>query len=196
DRVKALWAMTQYGHLGEVARRAGRGCGVPQAEGVEDTRMEPIDDLGMQENVMPGPIIFISRNRIKEGRAADFRQHYADSLPVTRTEKPRTSAQLAYENEQATEVVIVRLFADADALDLQLQGASERSKKTYEFIEPLSIEIMGTPNPATVELMRKIAGSGIAVQISASYLGGFSRLSELQAASIAPIQGEDHDAAI
>jgi hypothetical protein len=141
---------------------------------------------------MPGPIIFISRNRIKEGRAADLRKHYADSVPVTSAEKPETLAQLAYENEQATEVVIVRLFADADALDLQLQGASDRSKRTYEFIEPLSMEILGTPNPSTVERMRKIAGSGIAVQISASYLGGFSRLSELQAGPIAPIGGETH----
>jgi uncharacterized protein YkuJ len=41
-------------------------------------------------------------------------------------------------------VTIVRFFADADALDLQMKGADKRSKKTYEFIEPISIEIFGT----------------------------------------------------
>ena len=89
--------------------------------------------------------------------------------------KPGTLAQLAYENEQVTEVTIVRLFPSADALDLQIQGADERSKKTYEFIEPVSIEILGTPNPSTLETMKKIAGAGVIVNISPHHIGGFIR---------------------
>lgn len=124
---------------------------------------------------MSEPIVFISRNRIKEGKTDEFRKHYRDSIPPIMAGKPGTLAQLAYENEEATEVTIVRLFPSADALDLQIQGANERSKKTYEFIEPLSIEIFGIPTPATVEMMKKIAGSGIDVRISPNYLGGFIR---------------------
>jgi hypothetical protein len=60
-------------------------------------------------------------------------------------------------------------------LDQQIQGADERSKKTYEFIEPIGIEIFGTPNPATLEKMKKIAGSGILVSISPQYIDGFIR---------------------
>jgi hypothetical protein len=124
---------------------------------------------------MAEPIIFISRNRIREGKGQDFRRHYRDSLPHTDADKPRTLAQLTYENEQGTEVTVIRLFPDADALDLQLQGASDRSRKTYEFIEPVSLEIFGEPNPSTVERMKEIAGSGIMVQISPRSLGGFIR---------------------
>ena len=124
---------------------------------------------------MSEPIFFISRNTIKAGRAAEFRQHYRESIPATMAGKPGTAAQLAYENEDATEVTILRLFPDADALDLQIQGADERSKKTYESIEPTSIEIFGVPNPATLEKMKKIAGSGILVKISPNYIGGFIR---------------------
>jgi hypothetical protein len=51
----------------------------------------------------------------------------------------------------------------------------EQSKKVYEFIEPVSIEIFGTLNPATVEQMKKIAGCGVAVKISPNYMGGFIR---------------------
>jgi hypothetical protein len=58
-------------------------------------------------------------------------------------------------------------------LDLQIERAEERSKKTYEYIEPISIEIFGTPNPATLEKMKKIAGSGVAVSISPNYMDGF-----------------------
>jgi len=124
---------------------------------------------------MSEPMVFISRNKIKEGKADEFRKHYRDSVPLTNAGKPGTLAQVAYENEQATEVTVVRLFLNADALDQQIQGADERSKKTYEFIEPISIEIFGTPNPATLEKMKKIAGSGVVVSISPHYIDGFIR---------------------
>jgi len=121
------------------------------------------------------PIVLISRNKIKEGSARNFREHYRASLPQTMAAKPGTRAQLAYENEEAGEVVIVRLFPDADALDQQLQGADERSKKTYEFIEPTDIEILGTPNPTTLEMVKRIVGSRVALKVSPLYAGGFVR---------------------
>lgn len=124
---------------------------------------------------MSEPIVFISRNKIKEGRADEFRKHYQDSIQTIFDDKPATFAQLGYENEEVTEFTVVRIFPNADALDLQIQGADERSKKTYEFIEPIGIEVFGTPNPATLERMKKIAGSGITVGINPYYAGGFIR---------------------
>lgn len=124
---------------------------------------------------MSDPIVFISRNKIKAGKAGEFRDHYQNSISPIMADKPDTLAQLAFENEDAAEVTIVRFFPSADALDLQIQGADERSKKTYTFIEPISIEIFGIPNPATLEKMRKIAGLGVSVKISPKYIGGFIR---------------------
>jgi len=124
---------------------------------------------------MSQPIVFIVRHKIKEGRGDEFRRHYRDSVPRALESKPRTSAQLAYENSDGTEVTLVRLFHDAEALDLQLQGADTRSKITYEFVQPLSIEIFGEPNGSTVEHMQKIASSGVDVSIHPAYLGGFIR---------------------
>jgi hypothetical protein len=124
---------------------------------------------------MSDPIVFISRNRVKKGLLDDFRKHFRDSIPAIETGKPGTLVQLAYINEDATEVDIVRLFPSADALDLQLQGADTRSKAAYQFIEPTSIEIYGTPNPYALEMMEKVAGSGIAVSIKPGFIGGFIR---------------------
>ena len=124
---------------------------------------------------MTDPIVFISRNRIKEGKVAEFRKHYGDSVPATATNKPGTLVQLAYESEDATQVDIIRVFPDADAMDRQLQGADERSKRTYEFIEPVSVEIYGTPSTFALEMMKKVAGSGIGVTIKPRYIGGFIR---------------------
>ncbi len=124
---------------------------------------------------MTDPIVFISRNRVKQGMLDDFRKHYRDSIPPTEAGKPGTVVQLAYVNEGATEVAIVRVFPSAEAMDLQLQGADERSKAAYKFIEPTSIEIYGTPNNYAMEMMNKVAGSGIDVRINPQFIGGFIR---------------------
>ena len=124
---------------------------------------------------MPEPIIFISRNKVREGKLEDLRNYYRESIQITQAAKPGTLVQLTYENEDATEVTVVRLFPDADALDLQLQGADERSKRTYEFIQPLSVEIFGTPNPYAMEMFKKVAGSGIPVSVNPTFTGGFIR---------------------
>jgi hypothetical protein len=124
---------------------------------------------------MAEPIVFISRNRIKEDKINEFRNHYRDRIPMIFEEKLGTLAQLAYLNEEDSEVIIIRLFPSTEALDLQIQGADERSKKTYELIEPLSIEIFGKPTPATLERVKIIAGKGIPVSISPHYIDGFIR---------------------
>ena len=124
---------------------------------------------------MSEPIVFISHNRVKEGMLADFKKHYYDSIPPIEASKPDTLVQLAYVNEDDSEVDIVRLFPNAEGLDLQLQGADQRSKVTYQFIEPTSIEIYGTPNNYAMEMMKKVAGSGIKVSIKPQFIGGFIR---------------------
>jgi hypothetical protein len=124
---------------------------------------------------MSDPIVFISRNRVKEGMLDDFRKHYHDSIPPIEAGKPGTLVQLAYISEDGAEVDVVRLFPDAEALDLQIQGADERSKITYQYIEPTGIEIYGSPSDHTLEKMKKIAGSGINVSIIPRFTGGFIR---------------------
>jgi len=136
-----------------------------------------------------GPIVFISHNNYIGGRSEEFRRHYQDSIQSILSGKPNTFVQLGYENEAGTEFTVVRVFPDADALDQQLSGADQRSKKTYEYIQPTSIEIFGTPNPVTLEVMKKIAGSGIAVNICPNYLDGFIRHSNL-------VKGENNGNAI
>lgn len=125
---------------------------------------------------MDGPIVFISRNRVKPGMLDAFLAHYRATVPMTEANKPDTLVQLAYLSEDGTEVIVVRVFASADGLDRQLQGAEERSKATYAFIEPVSVELYGTPSDYVMEMMRKVAGSGIDVRVDPQFIGGFTRL--------------------
>jgi len=124
---------------------------------------------------MADPIVFISRNRIKQGMLDSFIKHYRDSVPVTEAGKPETLVQLAYVNQDGTQVDVVRVLPSAEAMDRQLQGADERSKVTYRYIEPTSIEIYGTPSSFTMEMLEKVAGSGIEVRVYPQFVGGFVR---------------------
>lgn len=124
---------------------------------------------------MTDAIVFISRNKIMEGKADEFRKHYRQSVPRIEAGKPGTLVQLAYENEDSTDVTIVRLFPGADAMDAHLKGTNERSKRAYEFIEPVSIEIFGTPSSDTLDMLKKIAGSGISASVNPQFIGGFLR---------------------
>ncbi len=124
---------------------------------------------------MAEPIVFISRNRVKNGMLDDFRNHYQDSIPPTMAGKPDTLVQLAYFNEETKEVTIIRIFPDAEALDQQLKGADQRSKAAYQFIEPSSVEIYGTPSTYAMEMMKQVAGSGIEMHVYPEYQGGFMR---------------------
>lgn len=124
---------------------------------------------------MTDPIVFISRNRVKQGMFDEFKKHYHDSIPSIEASKPGTLVQLAYVSEDSTEVDIVRFFPNAEAMDHQLQGADERSKLTYKLIEPTSFEIYGTPSDYAMEMLKKVAGSGIDVSINPQFIGGFIR---------------------
>jgi quinol monooxygenase YgiN len=124
---------------------------------------------------MAGPIVFVSRNKIKEARLEEFRTHYQASIEATVQSKPGTLVQLGYESDDAREFTVIRLFPDADAFDQQLMGAEQRSKKTYEFIVPFAVEVYGTPSAFALEMMRKVAGSGISVSVHPFFNGGFIR---------------------
>ena len=125
---------------------------------------------------MTNPIVFISRNRIKPGMLDDFTNHYLKSIPRVEANKPGTLVQIAYLNADSTQVDIVRIFPGTEAMDQQLQGADDRSKVTYQYIEPTGIEIYGAPSDGAMAKMKKVAGSRIEVSIIPHFMGGFIRL--------------------
>jgi len=125
---------------------------------------------------MSEPIVFISHNKIKEGKLGALRENSHETMQLLREQKPETVLFLAYVSEDGREVSFLHVFPDAEAMDIHFQGAEERSKKAYEFIEGKSMEIYGTPNDGVLEMTKQIAESGIKVNIDADYLGGFLRL--------------------
>ncbi len=125
---------------------------------------------------MSDPIVFISRFRIKKGKLAGFKQFFADGERLLKEEKPRTLVFLAYGDDNGQRVTIVHVFADADSMDLHVEGAEERSKAALEFLEPEGFEIYGSPSEKVMGMMREAAAPGSDLSVQPEHFGGFLRL--------------------
>jgi hypothetical protein len=96
---------------------------------------------------MPGPIVFISHSRVRDGRLGDLREFLASGGPRLEADKPKTLAFLPYLSDDGTELAIVHLFADAASFTLHLEGIAERSAAADAFIETLGFDIYGDSAP-------------------------------------------------
>lgn len=125
---------------------------------------------------MSKPIIFISNQRVKEGKLDGYKQYYRQVAEMTEANKPGTVAHLAYANEDGTAVSIVHIFLDAESMELHMLGVDELAKKAFEFMEIVSFEIYGRPSDTVMDMMMQIAGSGVALSIKPQPIGGYIRL--------------------
>ena len=128
---------------------------------------------------MSAPIVFISRSKIKEGKLEGLKQHAQMMMELIQAEKPGTLAFLQYLNEDETELSIVHVFTDADAVDKHNEGVAERARGAFEFLEPISRELYGMPSEKTLAMMTGVRPPGapeIEVHHIPRVLGGYLRL--------------------
>ena len=124
---------------------------------------------------MSEPIVFISNQRVKEGKLEGYKDYYRQVAEQAKKHKPGTVAHIAYHNEEGTELSIIHIFPDAEAMELHMRGVDELAKKAYEYVEILSFEIYGKPAEAILERMMQIVGSSIALNIRPQLIGGYIR---------------------
>jgi len=125
---------------------------------------------------MSEPIVFISNQRIKNGKLEGYKHYYRQVAELTAANKPGTVAHLAYINEDGTEMSIIHIFPDAESMELHMRGVDELAKKAFEFMEIVSFEIYGKPSDMVLDMMMKIVGSGVALSIKPQRIGGYIRL--------------------
>jgi hypothetical protein len=126
---------------------------------------------------MSEPIVFISHHRIKPGKAEALRALTAEIWSAMEVEKPRTLMNLAYINEEGTEVSFMHAFADIEAMQLHWQGADERAQQAYEYVEPIGFEIYGSAGEQIVQGMEaEAAGGGATLTLWPEFVSGFLRL--------------------
>ena len=103
---------------------------------------------------MSEPIVFVSHHRVKPGKLDELKSLTHEIWAAMEVEKPRTLMNLAYLNEDGTEVTFIHAFADIEAMQLHWQGADDRTAQAYEYIEPIGFEIYGSAGEQIVVRMR------------------------------------------
>lgn len=126
---------------------------------------------------MSEPVVLISHFGIKEGTLDDLRRLSEEVIENLRETKPRTVLYLACLDDEGAEVAFLHVFPDAESMDLHFEGADERAKAAYQYIEPRGWEIYGRPSEAALESIRQAAAStGVPLTVLPDHLGGFLRL--------------------
>jgi hypothetical protein len=126
---------------------------------------------------MSQPIVFISHHRIKPGKVEELRSLTGEIWSTMEVEKPRTLMNLAYVNEQGTEVTFMHAFSDTEAMALHWEGADERTQLAYQYIEPIGFEIYGSAGEQIVEGMRgEATAAGATLTLVPEFVTGFLRL--------------------
>jgi hypothetical protein len=121
-------------------------------------------------------IVFISRNRVLPGKLDELRAFLAAGAPMIEADKPRTLAFLPYLDAAGERLTIVHVFADADAFDLHIVGADDRSTAAYELIAPLGFEVYGPASDAALTMFRAAAGArGLELTLAPELPAGFLR---------------------
>jgi len=125
---------------------------------------------------MTDTIVFISHNKVKEGKLDALKDYYRQVAEMTQANKPGTLAHLAFLNEEGTEMSIFHLFPDAEAMERHMIGVDELARKAREFMESVQLEILGAPSDRILEMMRQAAGSGVALVIKPQRARGYIRI--------------------
>jgi quinol monooxygenase YgiN len=122
------------------------------------------------------PIVFISHNRIKPGKLDALKAFIREGAKAIDVDKPGTVAFLAYADEEGTEVDIVHIFPDADAMDAHMEGVQERVGAAADYIVGAGVEIYGTPSERVLQIMREYESDQEPLAVQPTHLGGYLRL--------------------
>ena len=126
---------------------------------------------------MPQPIVFISHFQLTSGGLDAYLRLTDQVTRKLEAEKPRTAAFLSYIDREASRVTIVHVFADANAMDLHLEGAQERSAVAMQYLTPIGWEIYGRASATASDIVRTAAlESEATLTVNADFAAGFLRL--------------------
>ena len=96
---------------------------------------------------MAAPIAFISHFLVKEGKLEAARAAFAAVSGQLGASRPRTAAFLAFMDEDGSRLSILHLFPDAEAMDLHVEGADDRSKAATSSLSRLAGRSTGRQAP-------------------------------------------------
>ena len=124
---------------------------------------------------MSAPIVFISHFRVND--LAAYERMAPEAVRRLQADKPQTAAFLHYLDREDSQLTIVHLFADAEAMDRHLDGAETRGEQASQVMEREAWEIYGKASEqAMATMLRQAESAGVPLTAHAEFIAGFVRL--------------------
>jgi hypothetical protein len=144
---------------------------------INSLRAQACTPLKIGEEIpVSDPILCISNLTIKADKVDDCRPLTHQVMDWLQTNRPRISAVLESSSEDGTDISLVNLLPDAQAIQEHGQGMGVDPDKARECAEITSIQIYGQPNPTSLDAMNAMGAMGIAVVIKPQPVIRFLRL--------------------
>src|SRR5436309_7167993 len=103
---------------------------------------------------MPGPIVYIDRSEIREGKVAELRKAVSELVEFVDSHEPQLISYGFYFDEAATRMTLIAVHPDSESLELHMKTAGSLFKKFAELINMFSIEVYGRPREKVLEQLR------------------------------------------
>lgn len=130
---------------------------------------------------MSKPLIYISTWKIKKGRLESYKRIAQDLVELFMEREPQIIAFNTFINEAGTEMTSIQIHPDADSMDSHMNVLGQAFEEVegmgevMELIEPVSIEIYGTPSVSLLEADQQLVESGVPRSIKPNLIAGFTR---------------------
>lgn len=123
---------------------------------------------------MSGPLIFISRSRVKAGKAGLYEQHCREATELVESHEPRMIGFNSYASADGADVSTVQIHPDAESLDTHLQiFADKLATRAFEAVDSYEIDVYGAPSVGALDMLQQFAG--IRVRVLPAHGCGFLR---------------------
>ena len=132
---------------------------------------------------MSMPLIYISTWKIKKGKLETLKRISQELVDLFMEREQQIVAFNTFINEEGTEMTSIQIHPDADSMDSHMKvlgqafAEVEGMGEVMELIEPISIEIYGTPSVSLLESDRQLVESGVPRNIKPILIAGFTRSS-------------------
>lgn len=127
---------------------------------------------------MSGPLIFISRSRVKPGKLDEYRSHVTYATELVESEEPQVIAFNSYASEDGSEVSSVQVHPDAESLDTHFKLFTERlAGRAFDALDSYEIDVYGRPSDAALEFLNQMPSQlpGLQVRVLPVHEAGFLR---------------------
>jgi hypothetical protein len=107
---------------------------------------------------MPGPIIYVDRSEIVEGRLDELATRIGELAELVEAQEPRIVSYAVYVDEDRRGISVIHVHADAESLATHFRVAGPAFRNFVDLVRLQSIDVYGDPTEHTVEQLREKAG--------------------------------------